>query len=71
METSFNLKQLHEKYGVSVRIWREYIKRKELRAFKIGRTYHVFEQDLNNFIKDREVYTWRKKGAYPFDGKIL
>ena len=68
METSFNLKQLHEKFDVSVRIWREYIKRKELKAFKIGRTYHVFEQDLIEFIKDNEAYVWRKKGTYPFDG---
>ncbi len=68
METLFNLKQLHKKYGVSVRTWREYIKRKELKAFKIGRTYHVFEQDLIEFIKDNEAYAWRKKGLYPFDG---
>ena len=66
METSFNLKQLHEKYGVSVRTWREYIKRKELRAFKIGRTYHVFERELLDFIKGTEVYAWRKKGTHPF-----
>jgi hypothetical protein len=68
MKTSFNLKQLHEKFDIGVRTWREYIKRKELKAFKIGRTYHVFEQDLLEFIKDNEAYTWRKKGAYPFDG---
>ncbi len=68
METSFNLKQLHAKFDVSVRTWREYIKRKELKAFKIGRTYHVFEQDLIEFIKDNEAYAWRKKGVYPFDG---
>ena len=68
MESLFNLKQLHKRFGISVRTWREYIKRKELKAFKIGRTYHVFEQDLLEFIKDHEAYTWRKKGAYPFDG---
>ena len=56
METIFNLKQLHRKFGISARTWREYIKRKELRAFKIGRSYFV-----------SEAYTWRKKGAYPFD----
>ena len=71
METSFNLKQLNEKFDISVRTWREYIKRKELKAFKVGRTYHVFEQDLIEFIKDNEAYTWRKKGDYPFDVKIL
>ena len=67
MERSYNLKQLRDKYGISVRTWREYIKRKELRAFKIGRMYHVFEQDLLEFIKTNEAYAWRKKGAYPFD----
>jgi len=66
METSYNLKQLHDKFGISVRTWREYIKRKELTAFKIGRMYHVFEHDLLEFIKTNEAYSWRKKGAYPF-----
>ena len=67
METSFNLKQLNKKFDINVRTWREYIKRKELKAFKIGRTYHVFEQDLKDFIKGNEAYTWRRKGTYPFD----
>ena len=67
MQTLFNLKQLHEKYDVSVRTWREYIKRKELRAFKIGRSYLVSEDDVMTFFKDKEAYTWRKKGEYPFD----
>lgn len=68
MGTLFNLKQLHKKFGISVRTWREYIKRKELRAYKIGRSYFVSEQDLVEYIKDNEVYAWRKEGAYPFDG---
>ena len=66
IETSYNLKQLQEKYGITVRTWREYIKRKELRAFKIGRAYRVFEHDLIEFMKAKEAYAWRKKGAYPF-----
>ena len=56
--TLFNLKQLHKKFGISVRTWREYIKRKELRAFKIGRSYFVSEKDVmfdnliyHNYIK--------------------
>ena len=67
METIFNLKQLHKKFGISVRTWREYIKKKELRAFKIGRQFLVAEDDLMAFFKDKEAYQWRKKGAYPFD----
>ena len=67
MQTLFNLKQLHEKYDISVRTWREYIKRKELRAFKIGRSYLVSEDDVMAFFKEKEAYTWRKKGAYSFD----
>ncbi len=70
METLFNLKQLHKKFGISARTWREYIKRKELRAYKIGRSYIVSEKDVMAFFKDKEAYTWRKKGAYPFDGWI-
>jgi len=68
METLFNLKQLHKKFGISARTWCEYIKRKELRAFKIGRACLVSEEDVMAFFKDKEAYTWRKKGAYPFDG---
>ena len=63
----FNLKQPHEKFGISARTWREYIKRKELKAFKIGRSYLVSEDDVMAFFKEKEAYTWRKKGAYPFD----
>jgi hypothetical protein len=67
MDTSYNLKQLQEIYGIDVRTCREYLKRKELRAFKIGRTYRVFEHDLIDFIREKEAYTWSKRGAYPFD----
>ena len=68
METLFNLNQLHKRFGITVRTWREYIKKKELRAFKIGRSYLVSEEDVMAFFKNKEAYTWRKKGAYPFDG---
>ena len=67
METSYNLQQLQEKFGIGVRSWREYIKRKDLRAFKVGRAYRVFENDLIKFMTAKEAYGWRKKGAYPFD----
>ena len=33
MDRSYTLKQLQELYGIGVRTWREYIKKKELRAF--------------------------------------
>ena len=55
MQTLYNLKQLHQKYGISVRTWREYIKRKELRAFKTGRLYLVSEDDLIAFFKEKEA----------------
>ena len=67
MEAMYNLKQLKNYYDISERTWREYIKKKELRAFKIGRQYLVAEDDLMAFFKDKEAYQWRKKGAYPFD----
>jgi excisionase family DNA binding protein len=68
METIFSLQQLYKRYGISVRTWREYIKRKDLKAYKIGRQYLVSEDDLMAFFKDKEAYAWRKKGTYPFDG---
>ena len=68
MELMYNLKQLNKIYGISERTWREYIKRKDLRAYKIGRSYLVSEDDVMTFFKGKEAYKWRKKGAYPFDG---
>ena len=63
----FTLKQLKDLYGISVRGWREHIKRKDLRAYKVGKFYLVKPSDLTKFIEDNEAYSWRKKGAYPFD----
>jgi len=68
MEKNFyTLKDLKEMFGISVRTLREYIKSKELKAYKIGRTYFVVRNDLLVFIKNREAYRWRKRGDYPFD----
>jgi excisionase family DNA binding protein len=60
----FSLKQLNEIFGISVRTWREYIKRKEITAYKVGRAYFVIEPALVKFLKDREAYSWRIKGYY-------
>ncbi len=64
----YNLKQLEAMYGIRVRTWREYVKRKDLRAFKIGRLYLVKKPDLLKFIEgeEKEAYHWRPKGVYPF-----
>jgi hypothetical protein len=51
----YNLNQLKDMYGISVKTWREYIKRRKLRAFKIGRSYFVSKYDLATFINEREV----------------
>ena len=60
----FSLRQLHNMTGISIRTWREYIKRKEIIAYKIGRAYFVIEPALVKFLKDRKAYAWRKKGDY-------
>ena len=62
----YNLKQLQNMYEISVGTWREYIKRKDIRACKIGRAYYVHKDNLIEFIEDKEAYSWRKKGEYPF-----
>ncbi|VEN74746.1 hypothetical protein EPICR_50021 [Candidatus Desulfarcum epimagneticum] len=67
MEKIYNLEQLSEKFGISVRTWREYIKKRELKASKIGRSFFVSDYDLLVFFKKNEAYSWRKKGDYPFD----
>ena len=60
----FSLKQLNNMTGISVRTWREYIKRKEITAYKVGRAYFVIEPALVKFLKEREAYSWRKKSDY-------
>ena len=62
----YNLKQLKDLYDISIRGWREFIKRKDLRAFKIGRSFFISKDDLMEFIEDKEAYSWREKGTYPF-----
>jgi hypothetical protein len=51
----YNLNQLKEMFGISVKTWREYIRQKKLRAFKIGRSYFVSKYDLVTFISERQV----------------
>jgi len=67
MSEIYSLEQLREKFGISVRTWREYIKKKELTASKVGRAFFVSEHELSVFFKNKEAYSWRKKGDYPFD----
>jgi excisionase family DNA binding protein len=45
----YKLQDLVEILQVSVRTLREYIKRGELRAVKIGRNYLIRPQDLDDF----------------------
>jgi excisionase family DNA binding protein len=60
------LKELEAMFGISVRTWREYIKRKELKAYKVGRLYLIHQDDFLDFIELNEAYAWRKRGEYPY-----
>lgn len=51
----YDLKALSEKLTISVRTLREYIKRGELTASKIGRAYHVTEPNLMAFMVKKRV----------------
>ncbi len=46
----YDLKDLSKKLTISVRTLREYIKKGELKAKKIGRAYYVTEQSLMAFL---------------------
>jgi predicted site-specific integrase-resolvase len=46
----YNLKDLSKKLKISIRTLREYIKRGELKAKKIGKAYYVTEISLMAFL---------------------
>jgi len=55
----YNLRELKELYGISVRTWREYIKFKHLKAAKIGRSYFVARDDVIGFFKTKAIVRFR------------
>jgi len=46
----YELKEVSKLLKINIRVLREYIKNKKIKASKIGRKYVITEQDLNNFI---------------------
>jgi excisionase family DNA binding protein len=56
-----HLPELSEMLGVSVRTLREYIKRGELRASKIGRIYVVKPDHVDEFVSSKEVSQKQKR----------
>ena len=46
----YDLKALRDKLGLSVRTLREYIKKGDLKAKKVGRNYYVTEPNLMAFL---------------------
>ncbi len=46
----YNLKDLSKKLTISVRALREYVKKGELKAKKVGRAYYVTEKSLMAFL---------------------
>jgi excisionase family DNA binding protein len=51
----YDLKDLSTKLNLSVRTLREYIKRREITASKVGRSYYVSEPALQRFLKAKEL----------------
>ena len=47
----YDLKSLSDKLNISIRTLREYIKRGELKAKKIGKAYYVTEPNLMAFLE--------------------
>jgi hypothetical protein len=46
----YDLKALSDKLNIGIRTLREYIKRGELKAKKIGKAYYVTEHSLMDFL---------------------
>ncbi|MCE4993268.1 helix-turn-helix domain-containing protein [Staphylococcus haemolyticus] len=49
-EEIFTVQQVANKLNMHVQTIREYIKRGDIKARKIGRKYIITQEDLNNFI---------------------
>ena len=49
----YDLKSLSKKLNIGIRTLREYIKRGELRAKKIGKAYYVTEPNLMSFLDSK------------------
>ncbi len=49
----YDLKALSKKLGIGIRTLREYIKRGELRAKKIGKAYYITEPNLMAFLEPK------------------
>ncbi len=47
----YDLKSLSKKLNIGIRTLREYIKRGELKAKKIGKAYYVTEPNLMRFLE--------------------
>lgn len=61
--TMLRLRQLNEMFGISVRTWREYIKKGELKAKKVGKAYYVTEPNPSTTKLIKEGYAYGKKGT--------
>ena len=46
----YNLKDLNKRLKISIRTLREYVKKGDLKAKKIGRSYYVTEPNLMTFL---------------------
>ena len=66
----YKLQDLVEILGVSIRTLREYIKRGDLRAVKIGRNYLVRPQDLDDFL-EANIFTPPKQNSTELLQKLI
>lgn len=51
MERLYKCKEIADMYGVSVRTVWEWIKSGKLKAYRIGRLYRIYKEDLEQFKK--------------------
>ena len=51
--TIYNLKDLSEKLDIGIRALRAYIKKGDLKAKKIGKSYYITESNLRAFLQPK------------------
>lgn len=50
----YTLEQLSQELGFNVRVLREYVKKGELKASKVGTRYITTRDNINKWLKDNE-----------------
>ena len=56
MEKLFTCEEISQKYGVQITTVWSWVRRKKIKAIKIGKEYRFSKADIDEFEKSRKTY---------------